>query len=809
MLSIVFGVILPLACICVEYCLRFCTNAFFDPIPSWFHVAMIAFVAYANGWLVFMLADPEYKPVRRDALVIGTGIGISLIYALRFIPIMPVGAMCLIAWGLGILTFGPLLSCIVGAFLARKLSTRDVNSGSKAAPGVSRFVFFGVCIGVMCVFLSEMPHSITRHALQRAMSSDPLEARRGVNMLRSFGSQDELLKLCYSDKPQMSDFGNMAVGWFSGIDPLKTRRVFYRVTGIPFNRERFPQQFLSNVDDFFGWRWDQDLAGEAVGGRVEKLSLKNSDLEINCDPNSASAKMDWTMVFENLSDSQAEARTNIALPPGAIVSDLTLWINGVPQPAAFGSKSKTRAAYQSVVARRRDPVLVTSAGGDRVLLQCFPVPVKGTMKTRIQISAPLALERDTATLVLPKLIENNFDIFDRMKITLTSTTPIEKKPNSLTPSINAGVYSLKGVIDQNKVETTVEPIVFQRDPNAPAAIKTFTKGKDSNCLTQEIKVVHEEPTQNVVVVIDGSQSMRPFAKDISEALASISEKLPWSIVLAADEVSALTPEDSLYQQLTPKVVASKLPNLSFQGGPDNASALVTAAKIAARQDNIKILWIHGSQPVMADYFDPKFDLEKWARPTVYSFEVEAGPNLVAERLSEHLTFKTVPRFGTVKDDLNKIIKQLNSGADVFTPVRTVTPVNPGSTPGVNNDGKHGELIKLWAYDQVQAGLKKGDIDGATKTATTFRIVTPVSGAVVLETKQQFANAGLTQKQDPTKTNSGANGEPVFQEEAEISAVPEPEMWLMLFVVGILILLQNKRVSSMLPLTVQRRLPWRK
>jgi hypothetical protein len=64
----------------------------------------------------------------------------------------------------------------------------------------------------------------------------------------------------------------------------------------------------------------------------------------------------------------------VQLPPGGVVSRLTLWVNGEEREAAFAGRSQTRQAYQQVVSRRRDPVLVTTAGRDRVLVQCFPVP---------------------------------------------------------------------------------------------------------------------------------------------------------------------------------------------------------------------------------------------------------------------------------------------------------------------------------------------------------------------------------------------------------------------------------------------------
>ena len=99
------------------------------------------------------------------------------------------------------------------------------------------------------------------------------------------------------------------------------------------------------------------------------------------------------MDFKNQSNFQREARAKIKLPPGAVVSRLTLWINDEEREAAFAARGKVTEAYTQVVRRRRDPVLVTTAGPDRILVQCFPVPPDGrTMKIRIGITAPLVIE---------------------------------------------------------------------------------------------------------------------------------------------------------------------------------------------------------------------------------------------------------------------------------------------------------------------------------------------------------------------------------------------------------------------------------
>lgn len=796
-MTILFGFILPFVVLAVEGCLRLCTNAFFDPIPTWWHIAMVASVGLGNGWLFFKLKDPNYRSTPREGLIIGLVMGISLVYMLRFLPLVPLGLMLILLMGIGFLVFAPLITLLVSAGLAGRLWKRDAEDKTVGALGkVRACITLGMILGVLCVFCAELPHSITRNAVLKAVSADPAIARQGINTLKNFGSQPELLKLCYCDKPQMSDVGNLSIFNYHAVDPREARNVFYRVTGIPFNREQYPHEFLPNELNW--WRWDSDLGQDAVGARSENLFLKNSDLSVSCDANSASADMEWTFIFENKDKSAAEARTNILLPPGAVVSDLTLWINGKPQPAAFGSKSQVRSAYQAVVQRQRDPVLVTSAGGDRVLLQCFPVPPKGEMKTRIRIASPMLIEDDRASLVLPRLVENNFEIAGLMNTKVRSLTPLKTQPaflksgTSVESAEASGTgYSATGTIDLNSSGSDVEPIVLARDHNVPPVTKRFSTGRQSKVLTQRIEKFHEAPVKNVVIVIDASVAVRPHARTISQAIGKIAGHVPWSVVVAADEVSALTPEDKLYQELTPSVVADKLTSLRFQGGPDNAAALRAAINLASRSPGSSVLWIHGPQPVLFD--DPSSTFTSYgARPTVYSFEVESGPNLVAEKLADFVTFRNVSRFGTVKADLDKIIDQFNNGADKFLPVRDV--VTATSEANGLTDSTHGELIKLWAADQVGTALLKNEDERAAQTAVTYRIVTPVSGAVVLETAQQFKNFGLKPGEDPTVKQSGKNGEPVFQESADVPSVPEPEMWLMMFVFGFLLVIQSRKTQ---------------
>ena len=96
--------------------------------------------------------------------------------------------------------------------------------------------------------------------------------------------------------------------------------------------------------------WDKDQAGDAVAGRVRGLSLATSRQDGVVYPEAALAYVEWTLEFKNDSRLQREARAQIALPPGAVVSRLTLWIDGEERDAAFGGRSQVKTAYKEVVA---------------------------------------------------------------------------------------------------------------------------------------------------------------------------------------------------------------------------------------------------------------------------------------------------------------------------------------------------------------------------------------------------------------------------------------------------------------------------
>ena len=207
------------------------------------------------------------------------------------------------------------------------------------------------------------------------------------------------------------------------------QKTFYRVTGKAFNSMSPPlSKYQRGARDLFNeFEWDSGLGGESVAGQVKGLSLNQSRLDGLSQPDEGWAYLQWTMEFRNdHPESQREARAEVQLPPGGVVSRVTLWVNGEPREAAFAGRGEVRAAYQKVaVQQRRDPVLVTTTGPDRVLVQCFPIsPGGGTMKIRLGITAPLLIEHtNQAVLRLPCLVERNFKVRSAFEHSFWLETP--------------------------------------------------------------------------------------------------------------------------------------------------------------------------------------------------------------------------------------------------------------------------------------------------------------------------------------------------------------------------------------------------
>ncbi|RYD74718.1 MAG: hypothetical protein EOP84_19450, partial [Verrucomicrobiaceae bacterium] len=410
---IFLGIVLPVITIGFECLTRICAETLFDPMPSWLHVFLLVLVPAGNLLIVASIRQNRADRVCWLVPLQGFILVVAAAYTLLLAPLIPFAPIGVVFYGLGIIPLAPplaLLGCGLGLSRLKALAEQE----KKPMPRVWPAMFASAAL----LIVGPLHGIFTNWALSMSTSTDRAAAQRGISLLRNFGSNDHLLRACYNNSfsvwqnwPPKIQIQSQAPG-ATAVTPEIARNTYYRVTGQAYNSVPAPNGKGPGRSGRGSWNFDPDLGGTKVANRVPGLSMISSRMDGKADVAAGTSYVEWTMIFKNVALSQSEARAQIELPPGAAVSRLTLWIDGQPCEAAFGGRSQVRAAYQEVaVQQRRDPVLVTTSGPNRVLMQCFPVqPNGGEMKVRVGITAPLKIvDGSRSEVLLPRMLEWNFE----------------------------------------------------------------------------------------------------------------------------------------------------------------------------------------------------------------------------------------------------------------------------------------------------------------------------------------------------------------------------------------------------------------
>lgn len=797
-LTLFFGVLLPAFVLLFEAMTHVCAAISFDPIPTVWHVALVALVPVANAVVLAALWSGNLAHTRSLGWLNGAAIGVALVYAINCSVLAPVMLVGMIVCGLGIVPLAPALSLVVAVVLRRRLRRRAV---ADSVPGVTR-VWAPLLAAVAVLLALSAPTVVTKVATGMA-ASDPGN-ERALQLLRDYGDDDELLALCFgANRPLAPEVMLTALFGLSDLRPppglrkiptAEARKLYYRVTGTPYSAVRPPKAHFVAGDRIRSQSdnndWDFDQGRDAVAARVGGLSLKRSEYSGTVDAEAGVAYMEWVLVFRNESEVQREARARIALPPGGVVSRLTLWVNGEEREAAYSCVRKVTAAYKSVVQRRRDPVLARHAGRGRVLVQCFPVPPGGEMKTRIGVTAPLTLEsHDIGMLRLPYFVERNFSIPDEAahSLVLASKGRIATMlPRSGVRSRTAGngSFVLEGMLTGTGATEPFTCRVLRRKKCAQMWTGEHHEG-EGKIVRQRIVVPTLPAHASVVIVIDGSRRMAPHRERISQIVRQIPDGAECSVLVAGDSVRRLNEFGRIGRQARRRL-AEAVEGTAFEGGCDNVPALARARELISSRPEGAVFWLHATQPVKLS--DPASLVADWNRDAsnvkLYSVQFDSGPSVAAKEMEKSVWFERIPGFGDPEDQVRRLVAVLRGGPQAPAFERECVDVPAAGRAGLETSS---HVARLWAYERVLALVAAEDghaREAALRLASAYRLVTPVSGAVVLETREQYSAAGL----DPADSESVPH----------TGAVPEPETWALLAVGMAVMALANMKTLRRVP-----------
>ena len=291
---------------------------------------------------------------------------------------------------------------------------------------------------------------------------------------------------------------------------------------------------------------------------------------------------------------------------------------------------------------------------------------------------------------------------------------------------------------------------------------------------QEIREFAAPKPQRVVFVVDASGQMKDVQKEIAETIKNFSFDGETALLLTGGngynaEIAA--PNSFIG---SPAEIALKIENATFDGGTDGVGAIDKAWNLAQEKTPAAIIWIHA--PQATELAAPQNLTQLWMRradsPALYSLQTRLGRDTTEKVLGEAGFVETVPRFAALGDDLKRLFDNVSGEKRSFEFVRTIeTTKNFKPLPNAKETSAH--LMRLWANGEVKKLLadkspenEKAALDLAVKN----QLVTPVSGAVVLETQAQYDQFGLR----PVDANS-------------VPTIPEPEEYLLFGVILALII----------------------
>lgn len=623
--------------------------------------------------------------------------------------------------------FGWMLLLCLSPLLLFSAVCLSLDLWRKTEPSIRRitstFSLLGVLLSLVFTFTPVVKSFLFESLLNDARSSNRDVQSLAVSKLRTTTTPEELRA---ASEP-VTGFGLASLMLPNrGLDELTAidRDLYFKITGMPYVHTR------SN---------ESQLLNPRIGAKLDGLSLAKSQITGSVDPASLSSSIDWTLTLHNISTTPQEAVGEMLLPKGAVVSRVTLWINGQAKEAAFGATGVTTAAYQAVTETKRDPLLVTSTGKDRILIRCSPVPASGgNMKIRIGFKVPLEMVgRSKCTLTLPALVGSNFEEANKHRIHLVSHGVPSIELPGIGTQRTVDAYTLSGAIKNSKADAALRTIVLQRS-NPAQEIVTPDWYNSKQSIVQKVNEVAVPAPKRLLVVIDGSYSLKAHVDELQLALSNIPPSIKTNVYLPSENDK----DRSLDKPLTAMNIQQArtvLLKRQFVGGEDNGPLLREAIESAGDEPGSAVLWIHGPQPTDQSDSAAKL-LDVMHKVSLYDLQIEAGETsilkaLQSEDTERRLTVIPVRHVSTVQD-IQSLASSWNNPEGAVMVQQSVCKMVPS---GVTHRDREisSQLTSLWANGEVARLLALGEGDRALALAVKYRLVTPITGAVVLENAADY------------------------------------------------------------------------
>jgi hypothetical protein len=515
------------------------------------------------------------------------------------------------------------------------------------------------------------------------------------------------------------------------------------------------------ADSFdYYYQHDSDFAGEHVGGIIHGLDLSSSKIVGTVNADECVANLDWTMGFHNTYRGDKELRAQILLPPHAVISGCSLMIDGIRHNAVFATRESSRKAYVESAESGSTPLLISTAGAGRVLLQSATGYGNKDVELSLQLTSPLTLlNSQKAALPLPLITERNFAIKCKHQVSVTSSTGEVQKLDFQKDDLVEGISAFFWKRNADKKS------FYTADPGQP-------EGK----IVETIISRKYAPDRPLIVVVDGSDKMSGSIDKISDQLAKL--KFPKATLVWASDKPIVVIANADTNSNAWKTAVSRLRDSACVGGQDNAAALTLALQTGGLAEDSNVIWLHGPQPV-AFAGDKLLPLIKSLKHSLKLFEYQMvpGPNEVIKSMDQTPALHQVPDLEGPEKDLSRLFAVVSGQEEKVAIERKQMPeVSTDATLSTN--GK--SLLQLYYADVILTDEKDpASIQKLGAIAEKLGIVTPVTSALVLDWKKQYRDINVEHySQSKTTTHADSASKKMFAalpDNMSIPVKPEPPL----------------------------------
>jgi XrtN system VIT domain protein len=727
----------------------------FETSTTWL-TCLIVLVS-VNYLLAVFFEDIPVPSRYVSVFVLGVGFVLFIYYSLFLFPLYIISFFGLIGLGLSIHTFIPLIISINTIILINRLA----DGKSRYWAGFSLGVLLS--IGTMFIYALQWNREVKKinnsYASINRSNSDLPGWMNVASHSSSHYMSEKVLKtdLVYRvsgfERSLFMDLSSMSLDNEKKVhDPLIVTAALFSVPLMPSKDERIrilESKYKARYQAVERLWSGNDLTTEKVETHVRiwpEMHLSYTEQLIT--------------VFNHSPEKfrgEQEGIYTLHMPEGAVISSLSLWVNGVEEKAILTTPDKATEAYRTIVGtERRDPSILHWQEGNTVSVKVFPVMPRDSRTFKVGITAPLQKNGD-------HLEYDNIWFFGPDPSSADEKITVEMMGSS--KSFDDSDFSLE---EENTFtrEGDYRPRWSLQFKDQGLRPHTFNFDGASYSLSPYQRQMETADVKDVYLDINNSWTLNEF-QSVWKAISGKNVYVHDNEMIRMNE----TNRQALYEKLS----ARSFSLFPFQNISDADHSLVIS-KSGAYSPNLKELqgtpfFTHlqtfSKKREKVRFYNLGKELSCFLR-SVKEFRLLQYDQGDVENLTDLLSKNEFPK------------DQEGEQAIVIHNAELVIEKKEGN--GTSTAPDH--LMRLFVYNHIMEQLGIDGFDRSAVETDTLAIeakkayvVSPVSSLIVLETQKDYDRFGISDTKTTLQNASmGSSG-----------AVPEPHEWALIILAAMVVL----------------------